>query len=81
MLLHDHPSNSSSRRHMHREAALRRVYGDGGVLLTTYGMVLHNALQLQACPTSWRCAATDDEADGQRRLWDVMLLDEVRGTR
>ena len=57
------------------------MYGSGGVLLTTYGMVLHNALQLQACPRSWHRDAQedDDEADGQRRLWDVLLLDEVGG--
>lgn len=31
-----------------RSAALRAVTGRGGVLLTTYGMVLHNAAQLRA---------------------------------
>jgi SNF2 family DNA or RNA helicase len=31
-----------------RAAALRAVTGRGGVLLTTYGMVLHNAAQLRA---------------------------------
>lgn len=62
-----------------REVALRQVYTKGGILLTTYGMVLHNAQQLQACPRSWRRSTdeTDDEVDGQRRLWDVMFLDEV----
>lgn len=31
-----------------RAAALRTITGRGGVMLTTYGMVLHNAQQLRA---------------------------------
>ncbi|KAF6255378.1 P-loop containing nucleoside triphosphate hydrolase protein [Scenedesmus sp. NREL 46B-D3] len=69
-----------------RAAALRAVTGRGGVLLTTYGMVLHNAAQLRA---GLGAAARDvdeheDEEDpfclqppeGRRILWDYIILDE-----
>uniref|UniRef100_A0A383VXK8 Uncharacterized protein n=1 Tax=Tetradesmus obliquus TaxID=3088 RepID=A0A383VXK8_TETOB len=69
-----------------RAAALRAVTGRGGVLLTTYGMVLHNAAQLRAgLGTAARDAdEAEDEEDpfslsppeGRRILWDYIILDE-----
>lgn len=51
-----------------RERCLDRVFRHRGVLLTTYGMVLHNSEAL----------ATFEEHDADERpLWDVMILDEV----
>ncbi len=40
-----------------------------GVLLTTYGMVLHNSEAL---------AESEDHDPDDGPLWDVMILDEVR---
>jgi hypothetical protein len=56
--------------YMRREDALRRVLGSGGVLLTTYGMVLHNAEALSR--SEW-----SRSGDEEGPLWDVMILDEV----
>jgi len=53
-----------------RRAALRRVMVSRGVLLTTYGMVLHNADELEGRDIVW----TDKQED--RPEWDVMILDE-----
>ena len=52
-----------------REESLRQVSKRKGVLLTTYGMVLHNsaALKLQQHGRS---------EDSERR-WDFIILDEV----
>ncbi|KAJ9525677.1 hypothetical protein QJQ45_003497 [Haematococcus lacustris] len=53
-----------------RAASLRTTMGPGGgVLLTTYGMVLHNAAQL-ASPQSQRAPGAGEWA------WDYMILDE-----
>lgn len=54
-----------------RERALRRVVGANrrGVILTTYGMVLHNAELLAQ-------HAQHDPDDGP--LWDLIIMDEVR---
>jgi SNF2 family DNA or RNA helicase len=54
-----------------RERALRRVVGprSRGVILTTYGMVLHNAEMLAQ-------HAQHDPDDGP--LWDLIIMDEVR---
>jgi len=41
-----------------------------GVLLTTYGMVLHNADALSQ-------PQRQDGADEDQPLWDIMFLDEV----
>jgi hypothetical protein len=57
-----------------RDAAARAVVRDGGVMLTTYGMVLHNAAQLAAVG-----AGGDDGDDGAQ--WDWIVCDEVRGHR
>lgn len=56
-----------------RERALRRVVGANGrgVILTTYGMVLHNAELLAQ-------HAQHDPDDGP--LWDLIIMDEVRPT-
>lgn len=43
-----------------------------GVLLTTYGMVLHNSDSLAECQNH-------DPDEGP--LWDVMILDEVGWSR
>eukprot|EP00884_Botryococcus_braunii_P020558 jgi/Botrbrau1/7186/Bobra.0300s0016.1 len=46
-----------------RDMALRYIHQRGGVLLTTYGMVLHNIEQLM-------------HLKGSDRRWDVLILDE-----
>ena len=52
---------------------LRQVTRSRGILLTTYGMVLHNAAALARDPAqgSTGCTAAGDP------LWDVMILDEA----
>ncbi len=62
-----------------RQAALRACMGArGGVLLTTYGMVLHNAGQLAAPPPSSSAAGA---AGGSGFRWDVVILDEGHKVR
>ena len=51
------------------ERSLRR----GGVVLTTYGMVLHNSAELKGLGKI-KCIDTDDETEQVR--WDYMILDE-----
>lgn len=51
--------------------ALHSAFQRRGVLLTSYGMVLHNAEALAAPPRRLRT----EEGDGA--LWDFMFLDEV----
>ncbi len=46
------------------------MFRQRGVLLTTYGMVLHNAGSL---------AESDEHDPDDGPLWDVMILDEVGG--
>ena len=56
-----------------RDAALEGVLRGRGVLLSTYGMVLHNADGLAgAAPEGGSCSS------GSVPLWDVLILDEVR---
>ena len=55
---------------LYREESLRQVSKRKGVLLTTYGMVLHNAAAL-ALQQQRRSDNADD------RCWDFMILDEV----
>ena len=51
--------------------ALHSAFQRRGVLLTSYGMVLHNAEALAAPPRRLRA----EEEEGA--LWDFMFLDEV----
>ena len=44
-----------------------------GVLLSTYGMVLHNADSLAGAGSG-----SAQQGDGGAPLWDVVILDEVR---
>ena len=55
-----------------REESLRQVSKRKGVLLTTYGMVLHNSASLKL----QQHGASDDNG----RCWDFMILDEVKHT-
>jgi SNF2 family DNA or RNA helicase len=57
-----------------RETAARAVTRHGGVMLTTYGMVLHNAPQLDAVGGGG--GERDHDEDGAR--WDWIVCDEVR---
>ena len=52
------------------------------MLLTTYGMVLHNADDLGAAPRHSGLQASDgkDDNDGNPG-WDVIFMDEVSGAR
>ena len=61
-----------------RDAAARAVTRGGGVMLTTYGMVLHNAAQLDAVGGGGG-ERDDDGGDGAR--WDWIVCDEVRTPR
>lgn len=78
-----------------RDAALRCVLRDGGVLLTTYGMVLHNAVLLRGAGALDRLQTRDDsgghvsghvsdqgeDPDRPSRSWDWVICDEVCATR
>eukprot|EP00208_Stichococcus_sp_RCC1054_P008990 CAMPEP_0206151388 /NCGR_PEP_ID=MMETSP1473-20131121/38795_1 /ASSEMBLY_ACC=CAM_ASM_001109 /TAXON_ID=1461547 /ORGANISM="Stichococcus sp, Strain RCC1054" /LENGTH=1241 /DNA_ID=CAMNT_0053548933 /DNA_START=394 /DNA_END=4120 /DNA_ORIENTATION=+ len=73
-----HGSSKADRAHALAEAFRRR-----GVVLTTYGMVLHNAKSLSVAPcTGGRRGvrgASDEEDDDPRErkpLWQLMFLDE-----
>ena len=55
-----------------RDYSLRRVAAHKGILLTTYGMVLHNSDALSLRQTQRRGDEDDDKP-----LWDFMILDEV----
>lgn len=60
-----------------RNASLKAALGaKGGVLLTTYGMVLHNASQLSTPPAS---SSFFGKAQNEEFKWDVMILDEGGG--
>jgi SNF2 family DNA or RNA helicase len=67
-----------------RANSLRAATGPrGGVLLTTYGMILHNAPQLLAPAQSpyrgfskGRGGDDDDVDDGAEFAWDFIILDE-----
>jgi hypothetical protein len=54
-----------------RDIALHSAFQKRGVLLTSYGMVLHNAEALAAPPGRLRAE------EGTGALWDFMFLDEV----
>lgn len=54
-----------------RDLALQSAFVKRGVLLTSYGMVLHNAEALTS-PPAW---LRGEEGDGS--LWNYMFLDEV----
>jgi hypothetical protein len=56
-----------------RAAELEGVFLAPGVLLTTYGMVQHNAELFCSAPSSLDPAEEDDD----RPLWDFLILDEV----
>ena len=56
----------------HRDYSLRRVATQKGILLTTYGMVLHNSDALSLRRTA-RLSSDDNKG-----TWDFMILDEVR---
>ena len=61
-------------RHLRRAAELDGVFQAPGVLLTTYGMVQHNAELFCSTP-----GGLEDEAeDEEHPLWDFLILDEVR---
>lgn len=53
-----------------RSACLSRVMKQGGILVTTYGMLLHNAESLVLQSAS-RCNADDEDC-----MWDLMVMDE-----
>ena len=53
---------------------MRRVATQKGILLTTYGMVLHNS---DALSLRREQRFSDDDDDGERPSWDFMILDEV----
>lgn len=55
-----------------RDYSLRRVATHRGILLTTYGMVLHNSDAL-----SLRQTHRHGDEDDDKSLWDFMILDEV----
>ena len=58
---------------MHRRtAALQTVARRSGVLLTTYGTVLHNAPELARLGRSGPSVLSTEQ-----RAWDWILLDEV----
>lgn len=52
-----------------RGMSMKSIIKNGGILLTTYGMVQHNAKLLSGHPDY-------DDDDGP--LWDVLVMDEVR---
>ncbi len=66
---------------LRRAAALDKARQRRGVLLTTYGMVLHNAEELGSARRRGGLAfgdgADDDDDDDDKCSWDVMFLDEV----
>lgn len=53
---------------------LQTVAKEGGVLLTTYGMVQHNAPALSDALSSFLSASDYDEDD--RARWDIVICDE-----
>jgi hypothetical protein len=57
-----------------RDVALRRAFSRRAVLLTTYGMALHNTKALMERPRGSRADAEEDE---EAPLWDFMFTDEV----
>ncbi|KAK9816584.1 hypothetical protein WJX72_002280 [[Myrmecia] bisecta] len=60
-----------------RDNALRRVMSGRGVLLTTYGMVLHNAAALCQRPRYLIRGGRDEaEEDEGKPLWDFLFCDE-----
>ena len=64
---------SLKHHHLRRAAELEGVFRAPGVLLTTYGMVQHNAELFCSAPRG-----LDDEGDDEERpLWDFLILDEV----
>ena len=58
-----------------RESALDGVLHGRGVLLSTYGMVLHNADSLAGAGSG-----SAQQGGSGAPLWDVVILDEVRLT-
>lgn len=50
------------------------MFSEPGVLLTTYGMVQHNAELLCKAPYPY----DEEEEDSDRPLWDFLILDEVK---
>ena len=52
-----------------REDSLQSVLRRRGVLLTTYGMILHNSAALSQ--------DLHGAADSEDPLWDILILDEV----
>ena len=59
---------------------MARAFRQRGVLLTTYGMVQHNAQELAQRPRFAQLgsgASADDAEDEAMPLWDFMILDEV----
>ncbi len=62
-----------------RASELEGVFRAPGVLLTTYGMVQHNAELFCSRPDSLYDDDVADE-DEERPLWDFLILDEVSGS-
>ena len=56
-----------------RVAGLERAMREGGVVLTTYGMVLHNSAELKGLG---KLKCIDSEDEGEAATWDYMVLDE-----
>jgi hypothetical protein len=57
-----------------RDDALSAVLRRKGVLLTTYGMALHNSAALTERPTRGGSSSAEDD---ESPLWDAMVLDEA----
>ena len=60
---------------LRRESALEGVLHGRGVLMSTYGMVLHNADSLAGAG-----AGSVQHGGSGAPLWDVVILDEVELT-
>ncbi|UPR03571.1 SWI/SNF chromatin remodeling complex protein [Chloropicon primus] len=56
-----------------RRSDLERSLQEGGIVLTTYGMILHNDAELKGLGKI-SCIDSDDEH--QQATWDYMILDE-----
>eukprot|EP00898_Chlorokybus_atmophyticus_P003685 jgi/Chlat1/4317/Chrsp29S04475 len=61
-----------------RDYALRKILKSGGILLTTYGMVLHNAggLAGEGYGGGEDEFIDDGDACGKGKIWDYVILDE-----
>lgn len=56
-----------------RDLQVAAIFREKGVLLTTYGMIQHNAELLSKAP--WPTEHEEEDRGG--KLWDFLILDEV----